>query len=184
MRKRWAACLLALTWLSAAGPASAEVDEVRFGSAAHNILDRERKERSDNANMEIVFKSPWVLRFVGSPRPYMMVSSNRAGGTGWAGFGLYWRLEVVGGWVIEPGIGYVIHNGWSDIRFPTGDPRNRARILFGSPDLFRETIALERTSARRSSMQLFFEHLSHGQILGTGRNQGTEEMGARTIWRF
>jgi hypothetical protein len=183
MNRAWIAGALVLAYASGAETAAAQVEEIRFGSAAHNVLDRERKERSANRNMEMVFRSPALLKFLGSPRPYMMVSSSSSGATSWAGFGLYWRVEI-GEWVIEPGLGYVVHNGWNDARHVNGDPHGGPRILFGSRDLFRETLALERTSGPRAARQVFVEHLSHGQILGAGRNQGTEEIGARTIWRF
>jgi hypothetical protein len=182
MKRAWIAGAIVLAYAGGAETAAAQVEEIRFGSAVHNILDRERKERSANRNMELVFKSPALLKFLGSPRPYMMVSSSSNGATSWAGFGFYWRIRI-GEWVIEPGLGYVVHNGWKDADGANGDFRSAARILFGSRDLFRETLALERTSGPRAARQVFVEHLSHGQILGAGRNQGTEEIGARTIWR-
>ena len=33
-------------------------------------------------------------------------------------------------------------------------------------------------------MQGIYEHLSHGQILGEGRNQGLDEIGVRAVWKF
>jgi lipid A 3-O-deacylase len=31
---------------------------------------------------------------------------------------------------------------------------------------------------------LIYEHLSHGQILGNGRNQGLDTLGLRVAYRF
>jgi hypothetical protein len=33
-------------------------------------------------------------------------------------------------------------------------------------------------------VQAVFEHLSHGQILGSGRNQGLDMAGVRVVYRF
>lgn len=179
MKNLWAASMLALASLVGAGKAEAQVDEIRLGAAAHNILDEEDKENGGvNVNGEIVFRSPEFLDILGSPRPYLMVSYNTEGFTSWAGAGLYWRWEFADGWAFEPGFGYVIHDGELDVPAP-GD-----RILFGSRDLFRETFALEREFGDHFAMQVYFEHLSHGQILDEGRNQGVEELGLRGIWRF
>jgi lipid A 3-O-deacylase len=89
---------------------------------------------------------------------------------------------------LEPGLGYVVHNGEIDIPYPTGDPRNADfaanNVLLGSRDLFRDTIALERRWGPNFATQLFYEHLSHGQILGNGRNQGMDELGLRAVVLF
>ena len=184
MTYAWLAGMLTLAWATSASSAAAQIDDVRLGVVAHNFIDRENKEASADVDAEFVFKSPEVLEILGCPRPYLMTSVNTAGETSWAGVGLYWRWEVADGWAVEPGFGYVIHNGWEDHKFPPGDPRNQERILFGSQDLFRETFAVEREFGPRFGLQIYFEHLSHGQILGSGRNQGTEELGARAVWRF
>ncbi|MGE0830579.1 MAG: acyloxyacyl hydrolase [Hyphomonadaceae bacterium] len=170
----------ALATAAFAGPAHAGVDELRLGAQAHNFNDDENKEQDGfNVNAEIVFDSPGILQIIGSPRPYAMASVNTEGDTSWAGVGLYWRWEFADGWALEPGLGYVIHDGEIDV--PDAEP---GRILFGSRDLFRDTLALERELGDHFAMQLYFEHLSHGQIIGSGRNQGTEELGVRGIWRF
>jgi lipid A 3-O-deacylase len=183
-RNVWLASVLALAWTLSARPAVAQIDEVRLGAAAHNVVDEEDKEESVNVNAELVFNSPEFLEVLGGPRPFLMASINTAGETSWGGGGLYWRWEFAEGWAIEPGLGYVIHDGWVDFKFPRGDPRNDTRILFGSRDLFRETIAIERELGQRTALQVFFEHLSHGQIIGSGRNQGAETLGMRAIVRF
>jgi lipid A 3-O-deacylase len=33
-------------------------------------------------------------------------------------------------------------------------------------------------------LQLQYDHLSHGQILGNGRNQGLDNIGVRVYWQF
>ena len=72
--------------------------------------------------------------------------------------------------------------------FPQGDPRSDAfaqeNIYFGSKDLFRTGLALNRDFGPNWGMQVLYEHLSHGQILGNGRNQGVDSVGVRAYWRL
>jgi lipid A 3-O-deacylase len=56
--------------------------------------------------------------------------------------------------------------------------------LLGSRDLFRTTFALEREFGDRVAAQLYWQHMSHGQILDRGRNQGLDYVGLRFSYRF
>jgi lipid A 3-O-deacylase len=175
------------------GAANAQlVEEARIGVVQHNICvldcDNADKEDGPNINGELVFKSPDVLSIVWSPRPYVMASYNTAGNTNFGGVGLQWDFEFGDGWAIEPGIGYVFHDGANSSPFPQGDPRGDAfteeNVLFGSDDLFRTSLAVSKDLGDRWGVQLMYEHLSHGQILGNGRNQGLDNIGVRAIYRF
>ena len=81
-----------------------------------------------------------------------------------------------------------IHDGELEVRFPQGDPRNdpisRSKIYFGSRDLFRTSFALNRDVTDKWGVQVMFEHLSHGQVLGEGRNQGIDNVGVRVFYRL
>ena len=50
---------------------------------------------------------------------------------------------------------------------------------WGREDLFRTTLALTWDIGETWALQGIYEHLSHGQILGEGRNQGLDEIGMR-----
>lgn len=173
--------------------ASAQIiDEIRLGVVQHNVCvldcDNADKEGGPNINGEIVFGSPDILRFVWSPRPYVMASYNTAGDTSFGGFGLHWNWDFADGWSLEPGVGYVIHDGELTFPFPQGDPRNdpvsASKVFFGSRDLFRTSLSLNRDLAGPWGVQLMYEHLSHGQILGNGRNQGLDNIGIRLSYSF
>ena len=56
--------------------------------------------------------------------------------------------------------------------------------LLGSRDLFRTSFALEREFGPRYAAQLYWAHMSHGQILDEGRNQGLDYVGVRFIYRL
>ncbi|MEO1475150.1 MAG: acyloxyacyl hydrolase [Pseudomonadota bacterium] len=175
------------------------VSEVRFGVLAHNIpiggsADAENQEEGENIQVEILFHTPKRLRwkYFFDPEPYIVGSWNTAGNTSFGGFGLSWdwQLGKRKRWEIETSLGYIVHSGEIDIPFPEdpGNPANAAfdnnNILFGSRDLFRSTLALNRHLGERWGVQLIYEHLSHGQIIGDGRNQGNDSVGGRVYYRF
>lgn len=177
------------------------VEELRFGVLAHNISvginpGNENQETGENIQGEIVFGSPPLLdrKWTGRPRPYIVGSVNTEGNTSFGGFGLLWNFDFGKGkkWSVEPGLGYIVHSGEIDLPFPIGDPAffeaNQAfdenNILFGSRDLFRTSLALNRDIGERWGIQLIYEHLSHGQIIGDGRNQGNDSVGLRAYYRF
>lgn len=168
------------------------VEEVRFGVTQHNICvsdcNNANKEDGPNINAEIVFDSPDFMSLLLSPRPYIMGSLNTSGDTSFGAAGLQWDFEVFEGWSIEPGIGYSIHDGELESPFPQGDPRGDAltqnKVLLGSRDLFRSSLAITRDLGEHWRVQLMYEHLSHGQIIGDGRNQGLDNIGLRLAYRF
>ncbi|MEQ9505037.1 MAG: acyloxyacyl hydrolase [Hyphomonas sp.] len=183
---------LSLAALPALAAQAGPVDEIRVGVTQHNICvldcDNANKEDGPNISGEIVFKSPDLLDIIWSPRPYVMGSVNTAGDTSFGGAGLHWNWNFASGWSLEPGVGYVIHDGELDFPFPQGDPRNdpisARKVYFGSRDLFRTSLSLNRDLSEKWGAQVMYEHLSHGQILGSGRNQGIDNIGVRLIYRF
>lgn len=188
--------LLCSTLLLAAGmaaPAHAKIEEVRFGVVGNLRLDEGDVTRGKygalNAEIDIVSSSPNFLNIIGSPRPYAFVSVPTADdGVTFGGVGLYWRWEFADGWAFEPGFGYIVHDGEIDLPYANGTPEAAAfgaeHQLLGSRDLFRTTFALEREFGDRFATQLYYEHMSHGQILDKGRNQGLDYVGLRFLYRL
>jgi len=168
------------------------VEEARIGVFQHNICVNDcknaDKEDGPNVEAEIVFASPGFLKFAFSPRPFAVASINTAGNTSYGGAGLGWQFAFAGKWHVEPALAYVIHDGAVASPFPQGDPRSDAfseeNVLFGSEDLFRTSLSVGRDFGDNWGAQITYEHLSHGQILGDGRNQGIDNIGARLFWRF
>ena len=184
---------LAIGTTALAAPASAQfIEEARIGVMQHNVCisDCKNADKEDGPNIEgeLVFAGPDIFRYIASPRPYIVASYNTAGNTNFGGFGLLWNWDFATGWSLEPSLGYVIHDGANESPFPQGDPRSDAfakdNIYFGSDDLFRPGLALNRDIGENWGVQLQYEHLSHGQILGDGRNQGVDNIGVRGYWRF
>ncbi len=173
------------------------IQEVRLGVLAHNTgfsINSMSANQEDGVNVqgEIIFKRPKFLdkAYLWRPDPYIMASVNTVGDTSYGGFGLKWD-KMFGkrqAWFAEGGLGYVLHNGQIDIPFPLGDPRNKSydenNILFGSRDLFRLTLAVGRKLSPNWSAHIAYEHLSHGYILGSKRNQGNNSLGLRLAYHF
>lgn len=179
--------------LMAAGPARAGIDESYIGVMAHNICvtDCKNADKEDGPSLELQlsFDSPSFLHWLGSPTPYIVGSLNTAGDTSFGGVGLDWRFEFADHWAIEPGVGYVVHNGELNNPYPSGDPQAQLfsadHVLLGSQDLFRTSLGLTREIGDGPwEAQLYFSHLSHGQILGEGRNQGMDQLGIRFGYRY
>ena len=167
------------------------VESARLGVMAHNIKVTDgknaNKEDGVNINGELRFHSPDFLKFIWSPHPYVMASLNTSGGTSYAGFGLEYDWEFAEGWHFEIGEGYVIHDGDLNAQGETAAERfeyGSTHLLLGSRDLFRTNLAITKDFTETLSGQVIFEHLSHGQILGNGRNQGLDELGVRLVWRY
>jgi lipid A 3-O-deacylase len=193
MKRLFALSSLLVTTAAFAQSADAQlVEEARIGVMQHNIcvIDCKNADKEDGPNIEaeIVFAGPDIFRYIASPRPYILGSINTAGDTNFGGFGLLWNWDFAEGWSLEPSLGYVIHDGANESPFPQGDPRSdafaRDNIYFGSDDLFRTGLAINRDLGANWGLQVQYEHLSHGQILGNGRNQGVDNIGLRAYWRF
>lgn len=186
--------LLATTVMSMLiGSANAGIlEEVRVGVLQQNICvldcDNADKEDGPDISAELVFKSPDFLSWAFSPRPYLGTTLNVAGETSFYGGGLQWSFEPFDGWHIEPGLGYFYHDGYNSNPFVQGTPESTAfgeeHVLMGSDDLFRTSLALTKDFTEKWSGQLLYEHFSHGQILGEGRNQGMDNVGVRVAYKF
>ncbi len=188
------------TAVSAAPAAFAQVDSVRLGVMQHNICviaddflnqidcSNADKEEGPNVAAELRFISPDFLAWAASPHPYLMASVNTRGNTSYIAAGLQWDWQFAPDWRLEPGFGYAIHDGELNNKFPNGTPENIAfdaeHVLLGSRDLFRTSLALTWEISPDFALQGIYEHLSHGQILGDGRNQGLDEFGIRAVWNF
>lgn len=174
------------------GTAQAEiVDSVRVGVMNHNvrIIDPKNANKEDGVNIsaEVRFSQ---LKFLGdtwSPYPYAMVSGNTAGATSFGAVGIEWDFEILDGWHFQPGFGYSIHNGELESEGATPEERavfDSTHVLLGSRDLFRTSFALTKDINEQWGIQLIYDHLSHGQILGNGRNQGMDDVGVRIAYSF
>jgi lipid A 3-O-deacylase len=172
--------------------AAAQIDSARLGVMNHNICVTDcknaDKESGVNISGELRFASPAFLGWALSPHPFVVASVNTDGNTSYAGAGLEWDFEFADRWHFEPGFAYVVHDGAVNNPFPSGTQAavdySQDHVLLGSEDLFRTSLALTWDVSESWSLQALYEHLSHGQILASGRNQGMDELGLRLVWNF
>lgn len=178
--------------LIGAAPANAQIDELHLGVMQHNacVLDCKNafKEGEPNIEAEVTFGPTSWLSFIGQPRFSLMASVNTQGDTSFGGVGLQWKWRFADKWSLDPGVGYVIHNGELENPYANGTPEAaqffEEHVLLGSRDLFRTSLGVTRDLDGPWAVQGFYEHLSHGQVLGTGRNQGLDAFGIRLAYQF
>lgn len=178
--------------MALAPAAHAGVSGVHVGVMQHNIcvINCKNADKEDGPNVEfqVNFDSPDFLNWAASPEPYVMASVNTAGETSFGGFGLEWRWQFAEHWALQPGLGYVVHDGELENPYPDGSPAAAQfaaeHVQFGSRDLFRTSLGLTYDFEGPWETQVLYEHLSHGQILGSGRNQGIDNIGIRVGYQF
>ncbi len=183
----------ALVGLSAAAPAAAGdiLEEFRLGVFAHDVAFNSGSggvEDGVNIAAEAIFATPSFLEWAGSPEPYAHFSFNTEGETNFGSVGLAWDFHLSERFFGEFGIGYALHDGVTELPPDPADPdRLRladTRVIFGSRDVFRTTLAAGFRLTPRWDAALVFEHLSHGQILGDGKNEGLDNLGLRLSYRL
>ena len=176
-------------------PAAADadvIDQVKVGVLIHNVCvttcKNADKESGPIVDIQMNFRSPEFLRWAGGPHPYVSISPNVSGDTSFAAVGLEWRWEFVDGWAFVPGLGYALHNGETNNAYRNGDPRATpfaaGHVLYGSRNLFRNSVGLQHEFTDKWSAETYYVHYSHGQILGHGRNQGADQVGVRVNYKF
>ncbi len=184
---------LVITGVCLADSASAGVvSEIRGGVAAHSIDINggdPSPENGVNLSGEVLFKSPKIFRYLLSPRPYVHGSLNLEGDTSFYGGGLAWEHHVFHDRIVgEFDFGIDRHDGILDLP-PVGDPLRETirteRVLLGSRYLFRVGVGVGVKLDKHWRAQVFYEHLSNGDILGSSnRNQGLDNVGVRLGYRF
>ena len=167
------------------------IDEVRVGAYQHDVTvfnsGTGGKESGFNLQGEIVFDSPLLLAPLLKPRPYANFSANSDGGTNFGGVGLAWQTPQSSRWFSGIDFGVVVHDG---VRELPADPANldrqrlaAERAILGSRTLFRTALSAGYRVTDSVDVALVFEHLSHGQVLGNGKNEGLDNIGVRFAWR-
>jgi lipid A 3-O-deacylase len=188
--------IVALTLVSAIlcseHPAAA-LDELRLGITAHNVQlwggENQSNESGPNIELQALWAPPGPIRFLGSPRPYAMISANTQGDTSYASGGLEWRWRFAHRWSLDPSFGLAVHDGAVNEKYPVGSPEEliyqERHQLLGSRVLFHETLAVQRELTKRGGLAVTYEHLSNGgTIFGHKHNQSLNEIGLRYTIRL
>ncbi len=177
-----------------AGPASAgPLSEFRIDLMDHDISVLNEgtggKEDGFNIEFEVVFDSPEILSWALKPRPYLNFSWNTEEETNFGGGGLIWTTpDLADRFFGEAAFGVVVHDGVVDLPPSPSDPVRirlaEERVIFGSRQLFRSSLAAGVHLNETWDAALVFEHLSHGQVFANGKNEGLDTFGVRLAYKF
>lgn len=188
MIKCWMAAAAAVAVLSGVAQADDHALEVRFGVTAHDLADH--VEDGPNYTVEALFPAPGFLDVLWSPRSYVYGSFNANGLTNFGATGLAWDFDLADNLRFEFKTGLSYHDGVEDIdpNSPADDPTRirlaTTRSLMGSRVLFHNSLGMDLDVAENWSVGAYYEHISHGQILASGRNQALDNAGVRVSYRF
>ena len=166
--------------------ATAQAGEIRLGAAKHDIRDR---EGGIDIQFEYVFDRMPVLQGQNwGIRPYLVAVTNTDGHIDFGGAGLGPEVTFANNWFAEFQVGVVGHNGRTDLP-PPDQAVERQRILdteitYGCDALFHLSPAIGRQVTERINVALYWEHLSHGQIFCSGKNEGLDNYGVRVGFDF
>lgn len=175
----------------ATGMAQAEDErglEFRLGATAHDLSDH--VEDGPNVTVDLLLPSPGFLEVIWSPRPYLYGSFNTQGLTNFGGTGLAWNWEWADNLNFEYRFGLTYNDGVVDIdpNSPPDDPTRirlaTTRSLMGNEILFHNAIGVDYDLNDHWSIGAYYEHISHGQILASGRNQALDNAGVRIGYRW
>jgi lipid A 3-O-deacylase len=167
-------------------PAAAQlklVDEIKLGGLAHDVTFGGRHvESGADVNLEILFTTPDILRFIGSPRPHLGADINTSGNTSDGYFGLTWGIMLIqslfgagDGVYLNGSLGGAIHDGYLN-----SAPPDRKKL--GSRILFRESAELGYQLTPTFSVSAIVDHISNANL--ANHNAGITSAGARLGVKF
>ena len=188
--------LAAALGLLAAAPA-AQAADIFGGIYGHGLGTKQSQEGGVDimlgARTERIDALWWLLK----PSVHVIVSANTQVPTDFIAVGFNWPIAILHSphWYLRPGIGIAGTTGEADVGSPYQagiSPQEsqrraylaRTRIDFGSHDLFEPEIALGYRINERYKIEASYVHLSNGQILHSGKNQGLDDVGVRLAYKF
>jgi hypothetical protein len=183
----------ALAW---AGQASAA--ELMLGAYAHNIdlyVQGRHSGFERGADIQFGVRSDRIkpLRFIGAPQAHAFFSANTLGQSNFGAVGLSWPIRLNDRFYLRPGLGIAYTDGKTELP-PSNEPGlppdeverrlrlRHDRIGFGSHWLFEPEFNFGVRFGDRWAAELSWVHLSNGEILHQGRNQGLDDLGVRVIY--
>jgi hypothetical protein len=183
----------ALAWT---GQASAA--ELLLGAYAHNFdqyIEARHSGFERGADIQFGVRSDRIqpLRIIGAPQAHAFFSANTEGLSNFGAIGLSWPIRLNHRFYVRPGLGFAYADGKTELPasnapgLPPEEIQRRLqlrhdRIGFGSRWLFEPELNFGAHIANRWSAELSWVHLSNGEILHQGRNQGLDDVGVRVIY--
>ena len=185
----------AVAALGVAGAAHAT--DIWAGGYAHGVGTKQSQEGGADFMIGLQTDRIDALKYIFKPAVHGMVSVNTGLPTDFVAVGFDWPIAILGSakWYVRPGIGVAYTTGKADVGSAfepglTAQERDRrahiaaTRIDFGSSVLFEPELALGYRISDKWRVEASYVHLSNGQILHQGKNQGLDDVGLRLGYRF
>jgi len=163
------------------------ISEVRGGIMKHSVaslVGNRSKETGIDGNLEVLFVSPDLFKYIWSPRPHIGASVNTSSNNTDYGYaGLTWEWNPWKTVFFDFSFGFAGHNGKhaDDANVPFPSDVNRKREL-GCTMLFRESFELGFVVAKHHGISVVWDHLSNGGLCS--QNEGLDNAGIRYGYRF
>jgi len=179
--------------------AEARAGELMAGVYGHDLGPASRE---GGADMLVGWRSAPVdnLSLIWKPQIHVVAVVNTAVPTDWVAVGFDWkaglqRFGLPSRLYLRPGMGFAYTTGKArlpPVNAPGLNPTEVQRRLylyhtrkdFGSHWEFEPNLALGYQVTPRVAAELSYEHLSNGEILHHGKNQGLDDVGVRLIYAF
>ena len=177
----------------------AKAGELTAGVYGHDLGPASRE---GGADFLVGWRSAPVdsLSLIWTPQVHVVAVANTSVPTDWVAVGFDWKvgLQALGlssNFYLRPGIGMAYTTGKAGlppVNAPGLSPAEISRRLhlyhtrkdFGSHWEFEPDLALGYRVSPKLAAELSYEHLSNGEILHHGKNQGLDDLGARLIYAF
>ena len=154
-------------------------------------------DREGGADILVGWRSAPVENwtFLHKPSVHVIAVANTAVSTHFVSVGLNWTLNLTDNIYVRPGMGFAYTTGKAGlpaVNAPGLSPAEiqrrlhlyHTRIDFGSKAEFEPELAIGYRVSPRLAVEGSYVHLSNGQILHQGKNQGLDDLGVRLVYGF
>jgi len=154
------------------------LSEIKIGALAHDQGPfSSNKEDGIDAQVELRFVSPDILKYIGAPYPHIGADINTSGNTSSVWLGVVWEKQFWKGLFAGFSVGGAYHDGETD----QGKGQEDEKELGCNP-LFRLAINVGWRFDKHHSIDVLLDHLSNAKLCDT--NEGLENVGVRYGYRF
>lgn len=166
---------------------AAQAGELRLGVAHHDLTETE-----DGVDVQVSYvfgPAPDISVRRYGVRPYLVGAANTEGHINFGGAGLQIEAALTRAWFAEFQGGFIVHDGRTKLP-PPDQPILRQAVAdsertYGCDVLFHLSPAIGRQITQNVTLSVYWEHLSHGQILcEDDKNEGLDNLGVRAAVRF
>ncbi len=187
--------LVAAIAMTAMTATAARADDVFGGFYGHGLGVAGREQDSFDTMVGYRTNRIGWLWWLGRPEAHAILSINNKYSTDFAAIGLDWRVQFSKQWYIRPGFGLAYTTGKAGLppsNVPGLTPAEEnarlhlyyTRIDFGDHYLFEPELAVGYNINQKWAIEASYVHLSNGQILHQGKNQGLDDAGLRLNYHF